>query len=113
MIEDREIDCRGRTGQLARRSAFGTARPWIAARMIVLQHNSGAAKSRRIGNNLANRHADRFRLPVTIIEMKEAGCLVDMGDPEAFAAAVIGFEARSEKRREAPRLLRSAGASAR
>src|SRR5205085_7194366 len=90
-------ECFGGRGQSPRRPAVGLARPRIAARVIVREHDPGAAMLRRVGDDVAQRKRGAALIAVVAREVQAAGMLVDMGDPQEFAPGVAIGNAAGEE----------------
>jgi len=78
-------------------AAVAVARPGVAARMIVGEHDPGAAMRHGIGDDLAKREERPGFVAVMTREMKTASLVIDMGDPQAFAVCVGIADAPLEK----------------
>lgn len=97
MVDDRAVERFGGAGQSPRRPAIGTARPRVAARVVVRKDDSGAVMTHRVGKNLANREYGAGFVARMPRDMQAAGLIVEMRDPDAFKVAFgIGQAAREE-----------------
>ena len=97
MIEDRAIQGLYRGGEAAGRSAVGIAWARIAARVVVGEHDPGAAVLGRVGNDFAQREAGAAQVAVVASEVEAPRLFVHMGDPQTLAARVGVFETAGEE----------------
>lgn len=61
------------------------------------QYQAGAAELCCLGDNVADRHADRVRSALVPLDVKASSRVVDMGDPQLFMRMVLGAEAMREE----------------
>ena len=112
MIEYCAVERFRRGRQPSRDPAVTVARPCIAARMIVREHDARAAQLRGVEDDLAQRDVGPALVAAMARNLKTPRFVVDMSDPQAFAAGVLLGEAAGEelaRRREAIKLQREFG----
>ncbi len=97
MVENRAVERFGRRGEPAGGSAIGVAWGGIAARMVVGEHDSGAAVSRRVGDDRADGENGAFFIAFVAAQVDASGLLIDMRDPQAFAHRIGVGEAAGKE----------------
>gem|GEM_PF-306785 len=97
MIEDRAVQRFRRAGQPARRPAILAAGRRIAARMVVGEHDPGAAMGGRVGDDRAQWETGARFIASVAAQVNTAGLVVDVGDPQALEHGIGIGEASGEK----------------
>lgn len=97
MIQNCQVERLGGPGKLAGCTAVGVARPGVAAWMVMSQHQAGAAELCCLGDDGADRYADRVRSALVPVDVEASSRVVDVGDPKLFMRMVLGAEAMREK----------------
>jgi hypothetical protein len=97
MIEDGAVERFGCSRQATRRAAVALARAWIAARVVVREHNPRAAMHGRVSNDLADWEGGAALVSGMARHVQAARIIVDMGNPERFPPRVLFRKAAGEE----------------
>ena len=88
MVQHCAIERFCRCRQAARGSAIGIAGTRVAARVVVSQHDASAAMLGRVDDDLPKRKLDARLVAGMPGDVQATGLLVDVRDPQTFAAWV-------------------------
>ena len=88
MVEHRAIERLGGGREPAGRAAIGVARPRVAARVVVGEHDPGAAVLAASAMISRSGKSAPVSSPSVARDVQAARLLVDMRDPQAFARGI-------------------------
>lgn len=97
MVEQGAVERFGGGGKATRDPAIGIAGPRIAARMIVREYDSGAAKVGCVGDDVADWENGAGLVAAMTGDVKAACLLVHMSDPKCLAARILFRKAAGEE----------------
>jgi hypothetical protein len=112
MIENPAIERFCSRREPPRRPQVRFARARVAARVVVSEQDAGASVPCRVDDDGAQREVDAADMTVVPRDVQAASFIVDMRDPQAFAAGILVDEAARKEfahRGEAIELQREFG----
>jgi len=97
MVDYLAVERFGRARQSAGRAQIGIARPSIAARVIMREHDTRGTVVRRIQNDLPKREVHAAGVATVKTNVKTSCLMVEMGDPQALDPWILLGKAGREE----------------